>query len=49
MAQGVYISPMIVTTEGPTPVFKRFGGNRRTTDGRNIYVLFSIVSHSKQE
>ena len=29
------------TTEGPTPVFKRFGGKGRAIDGRNIYFLFS--------
>ena len=29
-------------TEGPTPVFKRFGGKGRAIDGRNIYFLFPI-------
>ena len=28
------------TIEGPTPVFKRFGGKGRAIDGRNIYFLF---------
>ena len=28
------------TTEGPTPVFKRFGGKGRAIDGRNIYIFF---------
>ena len=31
----------LCTTEGPTPVFKRFGGKGRAIDGRNIYFLFS--------
>ena len=30
----------LCTTEGPTPVFKRFGGKGRAIDGRNIY--FSV-------
>ena len=32
----------LCTTEGPTPVFKRFGGKGRAIYGRNIYFLFSF-------
>ena len=38
----------LCTTEGPTPVFKRFGGKGRAIDGRNIYFLFSYF-FSKHE
>ena len=40
----------LCTTEGPTPVFKRFGGGGkgRAIDGRNIYFLFSYF-FSKHE
>ena len=31
----------LCTTEGPTPVFKRLGGEGKAIDGRNIYFLFS--------
>ena len=34
----------LCTTEGPTPVFKGFGGKGRAIDGRNIYFLFSYFS-----
>ena len=29
----------LCTTEGPTHVFKRFGGKGRAIDGRNIYIF----------